>query len=72
MNVEIGTEAALFPEKEYISGIFAAVLSALLVHLSILLIFSYDSPVTIVRLFDYRISANKCAEVSAIPMTNSK
>ncbi len=22
MNVEIGTEAALFPEKEYISGIF--------------------------------------------------
>ncbi len=25
MNVEIGTEAALFPEKEYISGIFVAV-----------------------------------------------
>jgi hypothetical protein len=25
MNVEIGTEAALFPEKEYISGIFLAV-----------------------------------------------
>ncbi len=25
MNVEIGTEAALFPEKEYISGIFHAV-----------------------------------------------
>jgi hypothetical protein len=25
MNVEIGTEAALFPEKEYISGIFIAV-----------------------------------------------
>jgi hypothetical protein len=25
MNVEIGAEAALFPEKEYISGIFAAV-----------------------------------------------
>jgi hypothetical protein len=24
-NVEIGTEAALFPEKEYISGIFLAV-----------------------------------------------
>ncbi len=24
MNVEIGTEAALFPEKEYISGIFLA------------------------------------------------
>ncbi len=23
MNVEIGAEAALFPEKEYISGIFA-------------------------------------------------
>jgi hypothetical protein len=25
MNVEIGTEATLFPEKEYISGIFVAV-----------------------------------------------
>jgi hypothetical protein len=25
MNVEIGAEAALFPEKEYISGIFIAV-----------------------------------------------
>jgi hypothetical protein len=24
MNVEIGTEAALFPEKEYINGIFLA------------------------------------------------
>ncbi len=24
MNVEIGAEAALFPEKEYISGIFVA------------------------------------------------
>jgi hypothetical protein len=25
MNVEIGAEAALFPEQEYISGIFVAV-----------------------------------------------
>jgi hypothetical protein len=25
MNVDIGTEAARFPEKEYISGIFLAV-----------------------------------------------
>jgi hypothetical protein len=25
MNVEIGAEAALFPEKEHISGIFVAV-----------------------------------------------
>jgi hypothetical protein len=25
MNVEIGAEAALFPENEYISGIFVAV-----------------------------------------------
>jgi hypothetical protein len=25
MNVEIGTEAAQFPEKEYITGIFFAV-----------------------------------------------
>jgi hypothetical protein len=27
MNMEIGTEAAQFPEKEYISGIFLAVRS---------------------------------------------
>jgi hypothetical protein len=27
MNVEIGAKAALFPEKEYIKGIFVAVLS---------------------------------------------
>ncbi len=25
MNVEIGAEAMLFPEKEYVSGIFVAV-----------------------------------------------
>ncbi len=25
MNVEIGSETALFPEKEYINGIFVAV-----------------------------------------------
>ncbi len=25
MNVEIGADAALFPEKEYIKGIFVAV-----------------------------------------------
>ena len=28
MNVEIGAEAALFPEKEYKSGIFVAVLGS--------------------------------------------
>jgi hypothetical protein len=31
MNVEIGAEAALFPEKEYISGIFVAVWVAVFV-----------------------------------------
>jgi hypothetical protein len=29
MNVKIGTEAAQFPEKEYISGIFLAVRGSL-------------------------------------------
>jgi hypothetical protein len=29
MNAEIGAEAALFPEKEYINGIFDAVRSGL-------------------------------------------
>ncbi len=32
MNVEIGAEAALFPEKEYIYGIFVAVLAAASSH----------------------------------------
>jgi hypothetical protein len=35
MNVEIGAETALFPEKEYISGIFVAVHT----HVSIFYIF---------------------------------
>jgi hypothetical protein len=30
MNVEIGAEAALLPEKEYIKGIFVAVCQGLL------------------------------------------
>ncbi len=29
MSVEIGAEAALFPEKEYINGIFVAVCPAI-------------------------------------------
>jgi hypothetical protein len=29
MNVEIGTKAAQFPEKEYINGIFLAVMAAI-------------------------------------------
>jgi hypothetical protein len=32
MNVEIGAEAALFPEKEYINGIAVAVQSPLLTN----------------------------------------
>jgi hypothetical protein len=34
MNVETGAEAALFPEKEYIYGIFVAVYLAIATHLS--------------------------------------
>jgi hypothetical protein len=33
MNVEIGAEAALFPENEYIKGIFVAVYRITLVKL---------------------------------------
>jgi hypothetical protein len=32
MNVEIGAEAALFPEKEYINGIFVAVWSQAIIN----------------------------------------
>jgi hypothetical protein len=35
MNVEIGAEAALFPEKEYKSGIFVAVCMAQNLNLAI-------------------------------------
>jgi hypothetical protein len=35
MNVEIGAEAALFPEKEYIKGIFVAVYTVPTVHNSL-------------------------------------
>ncbi len=34
MNVEIGTEAAQFPEKEYISGIFITVRMKITTHSS--------------------------------------
>ncbi len=34
MNVEIGAEAALFPEKEYIKGIFVAVCQSVYVQSS--------------------------------------
>jgi hypothetical protein len=33
MNVEIGAQAALFPEKEYINGIFVAVVSTYMEYL---------------------------------------
>jgi hypothetical protein len=36
MNVEIGAEAAIFPEKEYISGIFVAMFSENRVRLGFL------------------------------------
>ncbi len=33
MNVEIGAEAALFPEKEYINGIAVAVFKLQFIHI---------------------------------------
>ncbi len=39
MNVEIGTEAVLFPEKEYIKGIFFAV------HVNKVITFQYGKDV---------------------------
>ncbi len=44
MNVNIGTEAAQFPEKEYINGIFVAVLNFVVAHLLIFRAF-YTLPV---------------------------
>jgi hypothetical protein len=48
MNVEIGTEAAQFPEKEYINWIFLAV-SGALSSLSIVLPFIFFSKVIFIR-----------------------
>jgi hypothetical protein len=42
MNVKIGTEAAQFPEKEYINGIFLAV-CAVLFTLRAKLVLVYES-----------------------------
>jgi hypothetical protein len=35
MNVEIGTEAAQFPEREYINGIFVAVCLQMYVNITL-------------------------------------
>ncbi len=35
MNVEIGAEAALFPEKEYINGIAVAVYAGYVAHFTL-------------------------------------
>ncbi len=43
MNVEIGAEAALFPEKEYISGIFVAVFRKFVILLSAIDILTFRS-----------------------------
>ncbi len=40
MNVKIGTEAAQFPEKEYINVIFIAVYAAILTSYLSLLVYS--------------------------------
>jgi hypothetical protein len=42
MNVEIGAETALFPEKEYISGIFVAVFLSSLQQLCVHYVEAYD------------------------------
>jgi hypothetical protein len=44
MNVEIGTEAAQFPEKEYINGIFVAVQGGMLGQITFMyIVFNYNS-----------------------------
>jgi hypothetical protein len=48
MNVEIGAEATLFPEKEYINGIFVAV-QAKQRSLQIRNIWLYDQPGMIMK-----------------------
>ncbi len=47
MNVEIGAEAALFPEKEYINGIAVAVCT-----MYILIIFIFRIPYTQIKYVD--------------------
>jgi hypothetical protein len=38
MSVEIGTEAAQFPEKEYINGIFVAVCRIMFLYVPMLMV----------------------------------
>ncbi len=70
MNVEIGAEAALFPEKEYINGIFLEVLFVSLIYdfpkdrgLDLI----YDSPrFSRIRQYDIRYSDGPIAEKTTI------
>ncbi len=54
MNVEIGTEAAQFPEKEYINGISLAVQTVLQVHKHEI-IFGPDQGYIVPKARSYRI-----------------
>jgi hypothetical protein len=61
MNVEIGTEAAQFPEKEYKNGIFVAVLRRLTSPYGPLSIFMYRRRIlcTLYGAFDFLIVPSK-------------
>jgi hypothetical protein len=54
MNVEIGTEAAQFPEKEYINWIFVAVNKA--VNIDALSLYSYKRNIILNIMNDLHVS----------------
>jgi hypothetical protein len=57
MNVEFGAEAALFPEKEYISGIFVAVYCKCVLHRIVLEDALYT--LYLIRFRTFKIATNK-------------
>jgi hypothetical protein len=60
MNVEIGTEAAQFPEKDYINGIFVAVWESYIARFTLAPFYYYRVYIIFVLFFVKKCRKNFC------------